>query len=282
MKKLLLAALAATMCFAAANAQNDERDKGSETKKGYNILPAEGDFALGVSANPFLTYTAGILSGGQAVPTFNGFSGRIYGKYFTRDNQAIRFGINLGLGGHTDKMKVADDSNTDPDAIDPHRFDKRTVSDNRVDIFAGYEWRRGYGRLQGVFGAQAGLDFLIQSTKYNWGNDMTVDRPTPTTTPWAGVGTNANRVVKVTGPGSFGFNVMGFVGAEFFFARKMSIGAELGAGFNLTTSGKVKTTSETVRNGSVERTKVVGNDGGQTNWGFNTILQGNLSLMFHF
>ncbi len=299
MKKLLLVALATTMCFAVANAQQQlstqqntqpepqqesQREKGTKTKNNYDILPVKGDFAIGVAANPFLNFATGLLAGGQQAPVFDGIGGRIFGKYFIRNNQAIRFGLDLGIGGGTDKNKIADDSNTDPQAIDPHKFDQRTINNSRFNIFGGYEWRRGYGRLQGVFGVQGGLNFLVQSTSYKWANEMTVDHPAPTTSNvWPGAGMNAgSRVLKVVGPGSFGFNMMGFVGAEFFFARKMSIGAELGLGFDVNTILKTKTTSESVRNGAVEQHTIVGNNIGATRWGFNTLLQGNLFLMFHF
>ena len=172
MKKVLLAVFVTLLCVTVASAQKDQRDKGTDTKKGYNILPAKGDFALGISANPFLNYGTSLLSGGSPAPTFNGFGGRIYGKYFTRDNQAFRFGIGLVANGNQQRGKVRNDEAYENDSSltpddDVHLFDKMNTSNTDVTLFVGYEWRRGYGRLQGFYGVQAGLDFHISTTRIN-------------------------------------------------------------------------------------------------------------------
>jgi hypothetical protein len=76
----------------------------------------------------------------------------------------------------------------------------------------------------------------------------------------------------------------GFAGVEYFFARKMSIGAELGFGFLYGNSGQTTTTTQSFNAATnrIDRITARGNDGGSRKWNFNTEYSGNIFLMFHF
>jgi hypothetical protein len=300
MKKFILLSLAAMLCVATVSAQNDQRESGSETKKGYNILPAKGDFAIGVSANPFLNFGRSLLNGNQPAPNFSGVNGNVYFKYFTRNNQAFRFGVSVGVTGDQIRVKVPNDAAFENDGAqalidDAHLFDKVNYTTTNISLLAGYEWRRGYGRLQAFYGGQVGINFETESTSYKWANEMTIDRATPNSA--TGPDTYAQmgvRPLKETGPNGFGFSLAGFAGIEYFFARKMSLGAELGLGFQYMGYGESKITAQSVNNGAVEEITRV-NGKGPSSWHISTtdatdynydpiraVINGNIFLMFHF
>jgi hypothetical protein len=287
MKKTIITLLAAALCVVSASAQDDQRDKGTETKKGYNILPAAGDFAIGVDATPFLEYGIGLFSGANA-PTFTGYEGNIYGKYFLQDNQALRFGLNLNFRGTLDRYKVRDDAETMSNPLNPDAttFDTRNVTNSGFGLFAGYEWRRGYGRLQAFFGGDAGFGVYTQKITYKYGNPITDLNQRPTSATWLGGAANlGTRPLYTKGSNAFSLMARGIAGVEYFFARKMSLGGQVGIGFDYSNSGQGLTTTETynaAKSQIEEKTLRDGTNGGQRSWELDTNLSGNIFLMFHF
>ena len=64
-----------------------------------------------------------------------------------------------------------------------------------IVLSVGKEWRRGHGRLQGFYGADAYLMFGSSSTKYTYGNDYTTLFTSANSTSW----TNASGTAPVVG-----------------------------------------------------------------------------------
>ena len=89
--------------------------------------------------------------------------------------------------------------------------DSTKTQSSGVTLGLGKMTYRGKGRLQGYYGYEAGLGFS--------NGKVTV----------SGVETKA--------PNTFGLNARGFVGTQYFFAPKMSIGAEYGWGLGFSKSG---------------------------------------------
>lgn len=284
MKKTIITLFAAVCCVAAVSAQNSDRANGTLTKKGYNILPAAGDFAIGIEASPILEYGIGLFSGANA-PDFQGYNGNLYGKYFLEDNQAIRARVMLNVGSTLNRYKVRDDEAifADPLNTEASTFDRQTVNTSGFGLYGGYEWRRGYGRLQAFYGAEAGFDFTVYKTKYDWGNPMTQENPAPSSNPaWANP--SSTRTLNTKGGNRFGMQVGGFAGVEYFFARKMSIGGQLSLDLRYETVGQATTTTQTFNNttNQVEEKTTRADNGGSRSWSFTTPVGGYLFLMFHF
>jgi hypothetical protein len=291
MKKLLIALLSAAMCAVAvlpAAAQRDQRDKGTETNKGYNLLPAAGDFAIGLEAVPLRMLFFGDMDNSK--PQFS-YGGNISAKYFLKNNQAIRFGLAINSGAKSSSFAVPDQWATQIDPLNVHAtvLDWRDVRSSKFSIFGGYEWRRGYGRLQGFFGAQGMLSFTTGSTHYKYGNQFSETNQTPTTVyDWNTGMSRANpgnqRTLESKQGFGFGFGVLGFVGAEFFFARKMSVGCQMGLGFDYENIGQSTITTETFNavTNTTEPPTSRGVEAGKRTWALASTVQGTIFLMFHF
>ena len=123
-----------------------------------------------------------------------------------------------------------------------------TVTDNSkesgfaLSLSAGIQHYKGKGRLRGFYGAEGMLGISKNGSKsYEYGNPIAANNP--------GV-----RTLKDTKGMSLSIGLRGFIGAEYFFAPKMSIGAEFGYGITLTTTGKGTKEQEEWDNGVITRT----------------------------
>ncbi len=135
MKKTIITLLAVVFCAVSVgevSAQKDQREKGTETVKGYNLLPAKGDFGIGIGIGSFLQYDKNLFSG-NADPKY-GYGSNVYGKYFTRNNQALRFGLNIGVKSRERRFKVRDDATfiLDPTNYEASAFDIQNISGTKM------------------------------------------------------------------------------------------------------------------------------------------------------
>jgi len=93
----------------------------------------------------------------------------------------------------------------------------------------------------------------------------------------------SSRPIEVTFDNEVGFGLRGFLGMEYFFLPKISIGGEVGLGFMDVIKGKTKTVSEHwdyIENDVVKDNKE--NNGGNTYQISSDILNGQVYLLFHF
>lgn len=292
MKKTILMLGLAACIAVTASAQSSERSKGAVTNKnGLNILPAAGDFALGIEASPFLKYLGNAFnSSWNSTPAFQGVDQMLYGKYFFEKDRALRAKLYLNIGSTEYKGTVTDDAAVKSNPLNSLAtiVDTEKYSETNVQLSIGYEFRRGYGRLQGFYGAELGLGVYSDKTSYEYGNPMTSLNQTPST--WDFIynteSNPADRTLEKKSGAGFNVGVNAFVGVEYFFARKMSIGGELGLGLNYfnqeqgdksweqynVATNRVETLSQRFRNGyETARDARL-----QTN------SYGNIFLMFHF
>ncbi len=203
------------------------------SKKGEPILPEAGDYAISIDATPFFSYAKSLVGAGinATTPSWNFYTNNmtIWGKKFKDANTAHRAGIRIGFGSASKETLVADvTSTTTPQA---------TVSDvvktggTNIGLTVGIEKRRGKTRLQGVYGAEFGINLSSTNTKNTYGNALTA--------------TNAgSRVATVKSGMGFGLGLRAFVGAEYFMFPKMSIGGEFGWGIAFMSQAQGNTTSE--------------------------------------
>ncbi len=308
MKKIMffpMLVLALLVAIPVTGQGNQESGDGEPllSKRGHHILPQAGDFALGIDAGPILTFAGELVqinSGGPFVdPSSFDYAGpgqAIYGKYFVREDFAYRFRVRIGYNSNTMRNRVTDDS-YDGDVADyipaeDDVVDKRVQSFTNIRLSGGAEWRRGYGRLQGFYGGE-GL-FIIQNgtvfnpnERYVYGNEHNEDNPAATTTTDFGTGASsleAQRIISVNQGLGFGLGLRAFVGVEYFFAPKMSIGGEFGWGPTfMGQTNTVETTEawDAVENELVEAETVEANP---RNFNLDTDnnFGGMLFLLFHF
>jgi hypothetical protein len=300
------------------------------SKKGEPFLPEAGDYAVSVDATPFLNYAGnffgksnftnnnGVNTSGNQAPTWNFLNGNntITGKYFKDASTAYRVGLRLGFGRSSEKKNVASlplSLTPSYPTADATVENKHTQGRTNVGISVGLEKRRGKTRLQGYYGADAGIFFSSIKDKYTYGNalagnavpaaavnvtaadDFTgvIGGSNTTTTILSSGQVGAARATEIKSGATISFGVRAFVGAEYFIAPKISLGGEFGWGLGLSLSGKSKSTYESVgvangaTNSAAGETTVEG--GKSSNFGLDTDSKNgvfgpsaSLRIGFHF
>ena len=270
------------------------------SKNGVPILPEAGDYAIGVDATPFINLFGNFIkiNNGAAFTdpsAFNFLDGNntIYGKYFLDAQTAIRVKMNITMLSQKFNNNVTDDANV---AADPNAVvtDTWKHSANKIILGAGYEIRRGKGRLQGFYGGEFQL-MLGGGTHdtYTYGNEMSTADSIPTSTdyPWTALGTGIGysssltntRVTEVKVAGGFGLGLRGFVGVEYFILPKVSIGGEFGWGFAFNSVGTGSTTTESWDSTTHTTKTTTVEVPGASNMNFGTDnLGGNIYILVHF
>lgn len=262
---LLVAALITSGLFA-------QEQQGLTSKKGEPFLPETGDWAISIDASPFLKYFGNFIGGNgiNAAPTFEFLKSQsITGKYFIDSQSAYRASVRLGLSSDASTTKVAS-LTTASTQVD----NKRTDTGSDIGLTAGKEWRKGKTRLQGFYGAEAGINLGSSGTKYTYGNALSSTNTT-------------SRTTEDKSGTTFDIGVRGFIGAEYFVLPKMAIGGEFGWGVGLSTTGEGERTTESWVSGAA--TKATTKTGGNSSFGFDTDHKnsifgpsGTIRLTLHF
>lgn len=254
-------------------------DEVLRNKKGNEILPKKGDIGLGFNTIPILDMFLGTLNratpfagSSNVVQYTSNSNNQIVGKYFLDSKTAIRgrFGFNTLSGTMTNQVQdafvmykatlgTADDINA---ASLLRVNDVLTFTKNNWMLSVGYEKRRGYGRLVGVYGAEFGMGNTGSRQKVTYGNAFSDQYPvqytnnfnsftTATQNPVVGSANNyrAERALETRNRGGFRVGLRGFIGIEYFIFAKISIAAEYGWGYSITTRRAATTTREVYNNG---------------------------------
>ena len=292
MKKAIFTFVLAFVAIYAINAQD------LTSKRGFPILPEKGDYCISIDAVPFFEYLGNMFHGDSVTkaPTFD-FPGlgdipmwTLQVKKFVSPDMAMRTRIRLGYSSHTIKNTIPDQTNTSttPAYVD----DKWRETQMNIVLGAGVEKRKGKGRVQGYTGAMFNLMLGTHGNKYIYGNDMNSTYPTPISTDWSGTVEKTSGGSYPFGPAtsrnltknygmSFGIGVNTFIGVEYFFAPKMSIGGEFSWGVLVKITGKTKTETESM-DGTSETTTTY-KSGGSTYFGIdNSNTGGAINLNFYF
>jgi hypothetical protein len=228
MKKLfLIISLASAVAF--ANAQD------MTSKKGVPILPETDDWSIGFDATSLINYFGNLANGN----TNNNSATLGPEQYLTLvglcvdkndASKAMRAKVRIGFGSSTSENPPysGSDSLNSPSKIE-------SSNGINVTLGAGMQKWRGKGRLKGFYGAEAQLMFGSGTSTTNT-FAQAIDA--------SHIPNNNSRTTESNGGGSFGLGVGGFIGAEYFFAPKMSISAEYGWGINFNSSGAGDSTTE--------------------------------------
>ena len=313
MKKSILAV--AVLIGTSAFAQN------MESKNGEAYLPQSGDWALGIDARPFLNYFGNLIGGndGNVAPGWNYLTNNqtITGKYFAADDMAYRASLRIGFGSMKGSAMVADRS-VDPVTPSPWPDADAEVENTyklgttNIGLAVGLEKRRGFGRLQGYYGAELGFSIASSKETYSYGNaltastsgiDVNVDAADDMTlgamgtTMVADVDGQGNavtgRATEFKGGSMFSFGLRAFIGAEYFVLPRLAIGGEFGWGLGFASIGGSSTTYEvegltdgatveTINTITTEGTKtsIFGVDNDNNTGAFGP--GGSLRMTFHF
>lgn len=301
MKKKTIVAASLLMVFSiTAFAQEDCKESSCATynndtaaliknKKGRYILPKKGDIALGFNAIPvfdFFLNSLNYVGSGKSNPNDAGslvgytssganFNNQITGKYFLNAHTAIRarLGYNTQSGSITNPVQNAVDMYQALQSGNPNDIqaasqekvkDAYSFARSNITLSGGIEKRRGYGRLQGFYGAELGIGFMKSNSNVNYGNAFSSQYESQYTSSWSpsGVSTlNPNAVIINPATGGQSRNLdttynslitvglRAFIGVEYFIFPKISISAEFGWGYAISWKQDYSVTNETYFNG---------------------------------
>lgn len=230
MKKIILTTLSLAIVSLSFGQVEGEKLK---NKKGLLILPEKGHFGLGFNAVPFFNYLGNTFNGtsNNTIGTdFVNSTQSIYGKYFLEDDLAIRAEFRFAvINREKDNYVLRDNGLGANDFV----RDRRKTSESYINFGVGIEKRRGWGRIQAFYGGSVFYGLTNNKTNFKYGNEFRLDNPTPTSTSdfETGVSQNSNRRVDYVYEGSIhDIGARLFVGVEYFFVPRMSIGGEFGWG----------------------------------------------------
>ncbi len=257
------------------------------SKRGESILPQQGDIALGIDAMPVLGFFGdlfnGFATGNNANFAFiNGIfnaNNLIYVKYYLEDDIAVRGAVRLGYVNTIDREFVTMDQ-TIPDPL-VTVTDVNTFNSTNIGVGGDFLMYRGKGRIQGYYGGGAFFNYNSWTDTFNYGNEMTTEFNSPAFYDF-GLGaevSGGSRVLETYNNGALGVVARGVIGVEYFFAPKMSIGGEMGLGFNFQNDGGFQTVQNWTGTDIEEVTTELPNDG---TIGVDSFTSGTLFLMFHF
>jgi hypothetical protein len=255
------------------------------SKKGTPILPQAGDWSIGINANPILEYAGNLFTDAfNSAPNW-GFTaanpGVIYGKYVVDANTAYRAKLRLGFGSTTNNYAVNNDATT----TDPNdqSFDEQKISGNNINLGAGIQKWRGQGRLRGLYGAEVEIGLSGSKTTNSFANAFTTTNTAPSNATQIDPDGSGQRITENKAGSTFMLGINGFIGAEYFFAPKMSFSGEFTWGLNLASTGEGEVTSEDwdfTANGVRSTTSKTGK---ASSFGIDTgNLGGSINMNFYF
>ncbi|MBL7892627.1 MAG: hypothetical protein JNL63_08350 [Bacteroidia bacterium] len=233
------------------------------SKKGEKYLPEANDWSIGFDAVPALNAVGRVMGGSQGTSMTNpsGSTQYIVGKMFKDEKTAYRAALGLNFGSTTNKGLIDDVTST---ATPPAQVtDEHKSSSNDIILGAGMEKRRGSTRLQGYYGGMLMIMLGGGKDTYTYGNAFSATA-TNAATMSTNFGSNISGTARVTSNKSgstFGLGLNGLIGAEYFIAPKISVGAEYwwGISFNSTGEGELASESWSGTAATTTTTKSAGN-----------------------
>lgn len=307
--KKIITVLALCLSFSTGFAQFFAPDKTPvdsskifKNRRGRAILPAKGDLALGFNAVPVFNFLFnlpnsiynGTTNVGSIVgyaSTSNSSNNQIVGKYYLDAKTAIRVrvGLNTLSGSITNPVQNSAAMATALQGGNPIDIqnassmkvnDKLNFSKSVTMMSVGYEKRRGYGRIQGFYGAEFMIGCAKNNTNVSYGNAFSDVTQAVYTTNFNTGSTNTlnpatatpvSRNTDTTHTSAWTFGLRAFVGVEYFIFPKISIGAEFGWAYAIQRQRGYTVTNETYYNGAAGAVDVVQ----KTNVGAPTTLAGS-------
>jgi hypothetical protein len=307
-KKLILWMGLIIMGFSVIAQENTELQTNSKEKKEFKscckkdktdkqLLPEQGNWAIGIDAVPLLRTLGTVFWGGnnpmgfQGTPYFTG--GNIYpnvsvmAKYMAKSNCAIRVNLGVNISSNTMQDRVRDDAAF---FIDNNTVAKVTdqIKTNAygLSLAVGAEYRHGNRRVVGVFGGDLLFGYYAGSVKYSYGNIMNADNQRPTTNqPYfaSPISDNARALFQKNN-GAFSIGAQVSAGLEVFVAPKIALGGQVNLSYVFMYNNKIYREAEGYNelSGKVEKITDIQTPAGWSHK-FNTNnLGGSLYMIFYF
>jgi hypothetical protein len=245
MKKSVLLA-AAFIAATAASAQTGE----ITSNRGENWLSQDGDWGLTFDANPILNYVGNLFNSTANNNIGNGLTWpgaqtsanpllsnnqqfAITGKKLVDANTAYRGKLRIGFGTHSEYTQTPIIPTPAPPPFPAQLVEDRERHNNfNLVLGAGLEKRVGSSRVVGVYGGEFLVGLGSSRTTYDYGNAISADNDLDM------------RTLEERQGNTFGLGLQGFIGIEWFFAPKMSLGGEYTWGLMLSSMGFGETTYE--------------------------------------
>ena len=306
-KKLILWMGLIIMGFSVIAQENTELQTNSKEKKEFKscckkdktdkqLLPEQGDWAIGVDAVPLLR-TLGTVFWGEKNPMgFQGtpyFTGNMYpnvsvmAKYMVKSNCAIRVNLGVNILSNTTQYNVRDDAAALIDNNTAAKVtDQITTNAYGLSIAIGAEYRHGNKRVVGVFGGDLLVGYYGGSIKNSYGNKMNEYNQKPTTNqPYFNTPTSDNaRALFQRNSGAFSIGAQVSAGLEVFVAPKIALGGQINLSYVFMYNNKIYREAEGFNelSGKVEKITDIQSPAGWSHK-FNTNnLGGALYMIFYF
>lgn len=239
---------------------------GLTSKKGEAYLPEAGDWSIGFDASSLTTFVGNSFNGAgnntldtngnvntdgmnslNAGGWMNGTVGQeIRFKMFKDENTAYRLRARIGFSGdNSDAVGKYDHDNDINTEDQDYKINTKNSNGFSVILGAGIEKRRGNTRIQGYYGGEVMFGMI-------GGTSVTTDDGRVLSDTWTGPDPADNqgtfqgttRTTKVANGSTIAFGLQGFMGVEWFFAPKVSVGADYTWGLGFSTTGEQETTTE--------------------------------------
>lgn len=266
------------------------QDASLQNEEGFNILPEQGEYAIGFNAVPILNWVGNSFNANtnNTYADDNKFISNLgnnvlFGKYMLEEKVAIRAHLRVGITNNSRDNYVIDDTENDPDIF---VTDNQVINNQTYTIGGGYEFRRGKGRVQGIYGGDVFFMYNKYNESYSYGNEFGQLNQAPTSTDnFLGQTEQpqGERITSFNSGGTFGVGVRPFVGVEYFFSSKMSIGGEFGWNVMFANTGDGSEVREYYDPVSSEVNTNTLDVAGSRNWNLDTDnFNGAIFLMFYF
>ncbi len=276
MQKLFLA-FAIVAVSTTLQAQDTIIKKEVVIRKGNFNAPEAKSWAVGVEVNTLLKYVGDLFSNRDGEETGFGFtrsSNNAISILRVKDEHTIyrgKFRLAV-ISISADSIRDNESTQNTEDKVTDTR--KETTIKEVLSI--GYQKSRGEGRLRGIYGGEIMIGSGSSITKYAYGFALSDS---------AQNSGNARLLQQKSGT-TFGFGLRAFLGAEYFFASRMSVSGEFGYGFYLSVTGEGESKTEIwdVSSGSTGKLKTVTTKTGKSSsFALDTDnLSGGITLHFYF
>lgn len=227
-------------------------------------LPAKGDFAIGFDMGQTIKYIGNSFSEKKEGESAAAFAGDIFMKYYLSPNLALRGTLGIAVDNQTQKMPL--------EAVLGAREDVRKYRSGGFDFGFGLEYRKSVNRFQVYGGGELFMGFNSAKTDFLYGDPQGVG-----IYPFGDNVGEGFYITKHFPQNRFDIGLALLGGADYFIAKKISIGIELQLrGYFSNQNARL---SEYVREdtGRFEKDFTAPKTSG-----FKVAPRGYLTLMFHF
>ncbi|MDD2563405.1 MAG: hypothetical protein PHU27_04245 [Salinivirgaceae bacterium] len=273
MRKLHLLLLALILTFSVI-----AQDEKPIEEKQY--LPQAGSIAIGIDGGPIFDYLGNMFNG-TINNGLNFNENTLYFRYYIADDAAIRAVLSINNSTNVNRFNIRDDAAFFADPLTGNELeDVQTIKNRDMMLRIGYQGFKGYKRLLGFYGADIGFRYERAKTAYEYGNQMTVLNPAPTTH-W---GSLATRDLELNNGAKKTISLGAFTGAEYYFMPGFCIGGEFGLSYGASFTGQTNSKEELIV-GTVHVEREVAGNPGSRRTNLTTefpYTYGSLYFMIHF